>query len=84
MARRERPIPERYERETLTTRTQKALWVALTERGLTHEQLGERLDMSGAAVSAALRRSSVQTATLERIAIAAGVDLQIQARLKAN
>lgn len=64
-------------REPLTTQVQRELRVRIKEQGLTLEQVGDRLDMSGAAVSNALRRPSVHTATLERIAAAAGVVLQV-------
>lgn len=65
--------------EQLTTQAQNAIRKLIEERHLTFEDVAERVGWTASAVSNALRRSNVQTATLERLANALGGTFTVQA-----
>lgn len=66
-------------REPLTTQAQSEIRKLIETRNLTFEGVAERVGWTASAVSNALRRPNVQTATLERLANALGGTFTVKA-----
>lgn len=65
--------------EQLTTQAQSEIRKLIKDRHLSFEDVAERVGWTASAVSNALRRPNVQTATLERLAIALGGTFTVKA-----